>query len=138
MKKNFPVKFFARLFNSGGGYYPLPVYIEEAKKNGVKLLQPDINISNAGFTEEGEAIRIGLIFVKGIGSKLSSVILKERGIGYVSLEDFVVRTRTGERELSALMAVSAFSSIGYNGFSPEEKKKNWNTYLGFLPDEIHL
>lgn len=133
MKSKFPVKFFARLFNSGGGYYPLPVYIEEAKRNGVKLLPPDINISDVGFTEEGDAIRTGLIFVKGIGSKLSSVILKERRIGYVSLEDFALRTRAGERELSALMAVSAFNSIGCNGFSPEEREKNWDTYLGFIP-----
>lgn len=138
MKSKFPVRFFSRLFNSGGGYYPLPVYIEEAKRCGVKIFHPDVNISDAGFTEEGEAIRTGLIFVKGIGSKLSSVILKKREVSYTSLEDFALRTRAGERELSALMAVSAFNSIGCNGFSPKEMEKNWNDYLGFIPDEIRL
>jgi len=135
MKTRFPVRFFSRLFNSGGGYYPLPVYIDEAKNCGLKLLPPDINLSNIGFTEEGGTIRTGLIFVKGIGSKLSALIIKERGAGYTSLEDFINRTRAGERELSALMAVSAFNSIGCNGFSGEELKKNWHNYLGFLPTE---
>ncbi|MCK5004060.1 MAG: hypothetical protein KAS21_03185, partial [Candidatus Aminicenantes bacterium] len=79
-------------------------------------------------------IRTGLIFIKGIGKKLSSLILKERGPGYTSLEDFINRTRAGERDLSALMAVSAFNSIGYNGFSEKELKKNWNNYLGFIPE----
>jgi len=134
MKTKFPIRFFSRLFNSGGGYYPLPVYIEEAKNCGLKLLPPDINLSNIGFTEENGSIRTGLIFIKGIGRKLSSVILKERGIGYTSLEDFVNRTKAGERDLSALMAVSAFNSVGHNGFSEKELKKNWNNYLGFIPE----
>ncbi len=134
MRTRFPVRFFSRLFNSGGGYYPLPVYIEEAKNCGLKILPPDINRSSIGFTEEEGMIRTGLIFIKGIGRKSSSLILKERGKGYIGLEDFINRTGTGERDLSALMAVSAFSSIGYNGFSEEELKKNWNDYLGFFPE----
>ncbi len=134
MRTKHPVRFFSRLFNSGGGYYPLPVYIEEAKSCGLKLLPPDINLSNIGFTEEEVAIRTGLIFIKGIGRKLSALILKERGAGYTCLEDFINKTRVGERDLSALMAVSAFNSVGYNGFSEKEKKENWNTYLGFIPE----
>ena len=135
MRTKHPVRFFSRLFNSGGGYYPLPVYIEEAKNCGLKLLPPDVNLSNIGFTEEDGAIRTGLIFIKGIGRKLSTLILKKRGPGYTSLEDFINRTRAGERDLAALMAVSAFNSIGYNGFTKEELKKNWTNYLGFLPTE---
>ncbi|MEN8222052.1 MAG: hypothetical protein ABFR36_02230 [Acidobacteriota bacterium] len=135
MKTRHPVRFFSRLFNSGGGYYPLPVYIEEARECGLRLLPPDINLSNIGFSEEDGAIRTGLIFIKGVGSKLSSLILKERGAGYSSLEDFINKTRVGERDLSTLMAVSALNSIGYNGFSEEELKKNWNDYLGFIPDK---
>ena len=135
MRTKFPVRFFSRLFNSGGGYYPLPVYIDEAKECGLKLLPPDINRSNVGFTEEEGAIRTGLIFIKGIGRKLSAVVIRERGTGYIGVADFINRTRAGERELSALMSVSAFKSIGYNGFSEEELKKNWSDYLGFLPTE---
>jgi len=133
-RTRFPVRFFSRLFNSGGGYYPLPVYIEEAKNCGLQILPPDINRSNIGFTEEEGAIRTGLIFIKGIGSKLSARVLKERGNGYIGLEDFINRTRAGEREVSALMAVSAFGSVGCSGFSEEELKKNWSDYLGFQPD----
>ncbi len=133
MKTNHPLRFFSRLFNAGGGYYPLSVYIEEAQRSGLMILPPDINFSDIGFTVEGEEIRTGLIFVKGIGKRLSSIIVARRGAGFGSLEDFINRTRAGEREVSALMAVSAFDSVGLNGFSPDEMKKNRETYLGFLP-----
>ncbi|MCP4147452.1 MAG: DNA polymerase III subunit alpha [bacterium] len=128
-----PVTFFCRLFNAGGGYYPLPFYIEEAKKWGVKLLQPDINFSAIGFTEEKGAIRTGLIFIKGVGMSLSKKIISNRGMGYTGLEDFINRTGVGERDLATLMAVSAFGSFGQKGFSEEEKEKNWKDYLGFVP-----
>jgi DNA polymerase III alpha subunit len=129
-----PVTFFCRLFNSGGGYYPLLFYIEEAKKTGIRLLPPDVNCSLSGFSRENDKIRTGFYFIKGIGEKLSGKILTEREKnGFANIEDFIARTKIGERDLSTLMAVSAFQSLGYNGFSPEERKKNWQKYLGFIP-----
>jgi DNA polymerase-3 subunit alpha len=134
LKTKLPLTFFCRLLNSGGGYYTLPFYIEEAKKWDLKLLPPDVNSSEIGFSEENGSIRTGLIFVKGIGQGLSGRILESRKEGFQSLENFVNRTAIGKRELSALMAVCAFQSLGQNGFSPREREKNWKQYLGFLPN----
>ncbi|MCI0470992.1 MAG: hypothetical protein L0Y73_04980, partial [Candidatus Aminicenantes bacterium] len=128
-----PLTFYCRLFNSGGGYYPLLFYIDEAKKNGVKLLPPDVNSSRIGFSRENGAIRTGFYFIKGIGSKLAERILSARKSEFQDIEDFIARTKLGEKDLSALMAVSAFASLGYNGMSPEERVKNWKKYLGFVP-----
>jgi DNA polymerase III alpha subunit len=133
-KTRYPVNFFSRLLNSGGGYYPLPYYIEEAKKWKIPILPPDINRSAIGFSEEKNAIRTGLIFIKGVGRKLAEKIIAERGMGYTSLQDLIGRTRLGEKDLSNLMAVSAFQSLGHKGFSAEEKNENWKKYLGFIPD----
>ena len=130
-KTRYPVTFFCRVINAGGGYYPLPFYIEEAKRWGVKILPPDINASAISFTEEKGALRVGLVFIKGVGITLASKIIKHRGLGYHSLEDFLSRTGVGERDLANLMAVSAFGSLGHNGFTPEEREKNWKEYLGF-------
>lgn len=134
LKTNHPLTFFCRLLNSGGGYYTLPFYIEEAKRWNLKLLPPDVNSSVIGFSEENGSIRTGLIFVKGIGRNLSRKILGAREDGYHSLENFVDRTAIGKRELSALIAVCAFQSIGQNGFSSQEREENWKQYLGFLPN----
>ena len=137
LKTKQPLLFFCRLFNAAGGYYPLPVYIEEAKNSGLAILAPDVNGSGLGFALEGEAaIRCGLLTVKGVGDKLATRIVANRGNGYGSLEDFLLKTRLGERDLSALLAVSALYSLGRDGFSPKEKKMNWEKYLGFQPSEI--
>jgi DNA polymerase III alpha subunit len=133
-KTRHPLAFFCRLLNSGGGYYPLPFYIEEAKKWGIPFLPPDVNKSVIGFSEEKGAIRTGLILIKGVGRKLATRIVEERGMGYMALEDFISRVRAGERDLSTLMAVSAFQSLGHNGFTQKERETNWKKYLGFLPD----
>ncbi len=133
-KTRHPLTFFVRLLNAGGGFYPLPFYIEEAKNWGISFLAPDINRSGIGFGEEQGAIRTGLIFVKGVGHKLASKIVAERGMGYTSLEDFIGRTRIGEKDLSILMAVSALQSLGHNGFTVAERETNWKSYLGFIPN----
>lgn len=136
MKTRQPLLFFSRLLNAGGGYYPLPDYIAEAKKWGLAVLVPDVNRSGLGFTCEQGAIRCGLMAVKGIGEKLAARIVDNRGPGYASLEDLLLRARLGERDLSALLAVSALHSLGRDGFSLMEKQANWQTYLGFQPSEL--
>jgi DNA polymerase III alpha subunit len=133
LKTRQPLDFFCRLLNAGGGYYPLPVYVEEAKRSGLSVLAPDVNHSGLGFGRERGALRCGLLTVKGIGEKLAARIVENRGPGYASLEDLLLRTRLNERDLSALLAVSALHSLGRDGFGAEEKRRNWEKYLGFQP-----
>ena len=136
MKTRQPLQFFCRLLNAGGGYYPLPDYIAEAKTWGLAVLPPDVNRSDLGFTAEKGGIRCGLMAVKGIGDRLAARVVESRGPGYASLDDLMLRTRLNERDLSALLAVSALHSLGRDGFSPEEKRRNWQKYLGFQPSEL--
>ena len=42
-------------------------YIGECRDNGIRLLPPDINQSDADFTVAGEDLRFGLVAVKGVG-----------------------------------------------------------------------
>jgi len=136
MKTRQPLPFFCRLLNAGGGYYALPDYIAEAKRWGLAVLPPDVNRSGLGFSAEQGAIRCGLMAVKGIGEKLAARLVENRGPGYAGLEDLLLRTRLNERDLSALLAVSALNGLGRDGFGPEEKRKNWQKYLGFQPSEL--
>jgi DNA polymerase-3 subunit alpha len=133
MKTRQPLSFFCRLLNAGGGYYTLPDYVVEAQDWGLAVLPPDVNRSGLGFTAEQGAIRCGLMAVRGIGSTLAARVVENRGPGYASLEDLMLRTRLGERDLSALLAVSALASLGRDGFGAEEKRANWKKYLGFQP-----
>ena len=136
MKTHRPLEFFCRLLNAAGGYYPLPDYIEEAKAWGLPVLPPDVNRSGLGFTSENGAVRCGLMAVKGFGAALAERIVDGRGPGYASLEDLLLRAHLSERDLSALLAASALRSLGRDGFGAEERRRNWQQCLGFLPSEL--
>lgn len=132
-KTKFPLTFFCRLLNAGGGYHPLPVYIDEAKRWGIAVLPPDINRSQIGFSQENGGLRTGLIFIKGVGEKLAARIVAQRGAGYPSLPEFMMRSGCGQRDLSTLLAATALTSLNIDGFPRAEKERNWRRLLGFLP-----
>ncbi len=134
-KTHRPVEFFCRLFNSGGGYHPLPVYVEEAKRWGVPVLPPDVNRSGVRCQPEGGAVRLGLLFVNGLGPKGAARLVERRNDGYAALDELQARAGAGERELAALLAVSALRTIGLDGLGAAERRRNWRERLGFLPSE---
>lgn len=64
-------------------------YIEECKRMGIAVLQPDVNKSGKGFTIEGNAIRFGLNAIKGVGDAGVERIMELRP--FDSLEDMIGR-----------------------------------------------
>jgi DNA polymerase III alpha subunit len=117
LKVHQPVTYFAAVLNAGGGYYDLPEYVAEAKRNGIRILGPDANRSGPGFEVEasagGGAIRVGLTSIKGLGLKTVERLLDERAAGgeYLSVEDFLARTKPGKAELLALIKAGVFDSL---------------------------
>jgi len=112
LKAHYPPVYFTSLLNAGGGYYSLETYVEEAKRWGLNLLPPDINRSEALFKVEGQAIRVGLSLIKGLGPKMVTRILEERKKGpFLSVEDFLGRIKPGKAELLALIRAGVFDSL---------------------------
>jgi DNA polymerase III alpha subunit len=155
LKVHHPVAYFAAVLNAGGGYYDLPEYIAEAKRNGIRVLGPDANRSGAGFEVEAGAIRVGLTSIKGLGLKPIERILDERRAGgeYLSVEDFLARTKPGKAELLALIRAGVFDSLEprrtrqvlryFQGLehmeevadiASDEKRRMLFESLGFLPE----
>ena len=114
LKAHHPVPYFAAVLNAGGGYYGLEEYVEEAKRLGIRILGPDANRSREGFEVEGDAIRVGLTAVKGLGLKTVAAVLRERDEGggpFASVEDFLARVRPGRAELLALVRAGVFDAL---------------------------
>ncbi|SFG41387.1 DNA polymerase-3 subunit alpha [Desulfotomaculum arcticum] len=119
LKANYPEEYFASLLSSQTGYYNLSVYIEEAKRRGIKILPPDINRSSAYFTVDREAVRVGLAIIKGVGEHSVREILqaKKQGAEFTSFYDFCSRVNTrvvNRRVLTNLINAGAFDSLGLN------------------------
>ncbi|MDD4895766.1 MAG: DNA polymerase III subunit alpha, partial [Atribacterota bacterium] len=118
LKVHYPEHYLAALLTYGMGYYDLDRYIQEARRFRISILLPDINKSQAGFSVEGKAIRIGLIRIKGMGMKQINSILRIRETDgpFLSLYDFCARTaslRTTRNVIENLIKVGSFDFTGY-------------------------
>lgn len=69
-------------------------YVYSCRSMGIKILPPDINEGESGFSAKGDSIRYGLTAIKNVGKAVIDNIVAERearGI-YKDLEDFISRT----------------------------------------------
>lgn len=118
LKTHHPAVFLAAFLASETGYYAPRVYVEEARRLGVRILAPDINRSSASFTTEWNAhgqagLRVGLAQVKGLSQASLDAILgaRSRGGAFVSLPDFLERAPIASDEAAALIESGALSAF---------------------------
>lgn len=94
-------------------------YIADVIRNGVKILNIDINKSMSGFTPEKDGIRFALLAVKSLGEGAINSIIKERENNgdFRSLQDFCSRMSGKDintRTCEALIKSGAFDSFPNN------------------------
>lgn len=120
LKCRFPHEYFAALMTSVISYTPkLMEYIALSEANGIKVLKPDINTSQAGFSAAGDGIRFGLLAIRGLGSHIIRQLVQERETNgkYRSLQDFCERNAGAElnkRAVESLIRAGAFDGLGWN------------------------
>ena len=118
LKAFHPAAFFCALLNNERGYYPAHLYLEEARRMGVRFLGVDINRSQKGFTLDGSRIRIGFGRVKGISRLCVQRIIKERKRrAFGSFEGFLERIKPSKLEARHLVFAGAFDEL--DGLRPE-------------------
>jgi len=109
LKAHFPAEFMANVLNNGGGFYSAAVYIQEAKRLGIKILLPSINESDIEYKGKDKQIRIGLMAIKNLSRHSMEIIIEQRKKygKYVSLADFIVRAKIGIKEIQLLIKCGA-------------------------------
>lgn len=95
-------------------------YIGDLAEQGVKLLPPDVNKSESGFSVEPDGIRYGLMAVKNLGGAVIETIISERKErGFRSLYDFLSRMCAhrgfmNKRAAESLIKCGALDGLGNN------------------------
>jgi DNA-directed DNA polymerase III PolC len=123
LKAHYPAEFMAAVLSNQGGFYDTCAYTEEARRMGIKILHPDINIGKYEFAAERiglgdgkrNAIRVGFMQVKGFArNNIQSVIDCRAAAGaYDSLTDFLLRATIDDSEAEALIRCGAFDRFGW-------------------------
>lgn len=120
LKCYYPVEFMAALMTSiMDNTRKVSEYILTCKQMEIEILPPDVNVGEARFTTEGNAIRYALAAIKGLGKPVIEAITAEReanGI-YTTLKDFVERlsgTGVNKRTLESFIKSGAFDCLKGN------------------------
>ncbi len=134
LKAHHPAVYLAAFLANDTGYYERRVYVEEARRLGVPILGPDINKSARAHAIEWNGdvpcLRTGLGEVKGFSSATLERLVEQRARGgpFLSLPDFLERTRAQSDECAQLIQCGAFDS--YDRTRPELL---WRLHLLLAP-----
>jgi error-prone DNA polymerase len=135
MKLHYPAEFTAALLNAQPmGFYSPHTIVRDARRHGVEVLGPDLNLSRTQCTLEPRTdlgagrpvarqyhadestltVRIGLRYVRNLGDGLLERIESERTAGgpFRDLEDFARRTGAGTGAIEGLATAGAFGCFG--------------------------
>ena len=90
-------------------------YSGECQRLGIRVLPPDINVSDGGFTVDGSDIRFGLNAVKNVGRNLIATTVQERReMPFRSLYDYCKRlygVEINRRAVESLIKAGAFDQL---------------------------
>ncbi|MDQ7905910.1 error-prone DNA polymerase [Phytohabitans sp. ZYX-F-186] len=136
LKRYHPGPFLAALLNAQPmGFYSPQTLVDDARRHGVEVRRPDINLSGAKakleYTSDtrwrseplepphqwgmgGPAVRLGLSYVRTIGDDLAKRIEEEReGAGpYRDMADLARRVGLSTAHMEALATADAFAGFG--------------------------
>ena len=126
------------LTNAIGNQYKTNVYLNRARKAGIKIMSPSINDSrNSYFVDENGNIRCPLSIIGNVGTSISNDIIKEREKGlFTDFCDFVLRMNksgVNKRVLTNLINAGAFP-FGDNKRSLNEAIDNVLNYTEIASD----
>lgn len=119
LKANYPVEFMTALLSSEkDNTDKVVLYIDEAKRMGLKILPPDVNESFPQFTVVAhDTIRFGLSAVKNVGQTAIDAIIQgrikqNRFKSFFDLTEHVDLRVVNRKVLESLIKCGAFDSMG--------------------------
>ncbi len=105
-----PAARWVAALNNNQGLYDARVYIEQAKREGIRVRLPCVRRSGEEFSEEDGAIRVGLGRIFGLERREMEAILEARP--FASLEDFLARVKVSWPSMRNLVLSGAFDWTG--------------------------
>jgi error-prone DNA polymerase len=131
LRHRYPAEFLCALLNAQPmGFYPPASLVRDAQRRGVEVRPPDVNRSRAECALEGEAVRIGLSYVRSLGEEEAKTVAgeRERGEPFASVRELAQRTGLDRARLEALVASGACDALARGG---RRRALLWE--LGFAP-----
>ena len=136
LKTHYPLEFYVATINSeDGNQEKILPYIQEIKRKGIEILPPDLRHSDRQWTVDGNAIRVGLAYIKGINKiekpheyTIDSIFSKYTKLQLEGLVGSGALDFLGEtNELMAL--IPKYKSFDSDRKNAQNKIDEWNVKL---------
>ncbi len=117
LKANYPTEYMAALLTSvRDDKDKSALYLSECRRMGIKVLEPDINESDAEYTPRGKDIRFGLVAIRNVGEGVvESIKLARQTKGrFTSFGDFLAKVDAqvcNKKTIESLIKAGAFGSM---------------------------
>ncbi len=116
LRSRYPAEFLCALLNAQPmGFYPPASLVRDAQRRGVEVLPPDVQRSHATCRIEGDRVRVGLGYVRGLGKEPAVALVEERERGgpFAGVRDLAQRAPVDRPALEALVVAGACDSFGW-------------------------
>ena len=117
LKRYYPAAFLAALLNAQPmGFWSPQSLVADARRHGVFVLRPDVDLSapeaslEPTAADDGHVVRLGLTTVRGVGQAVAERVAA--GAPWASQEDLVRRAGVSRAQLEALAAAGALDAMG--------------------------
>ena len=135
-KLNYPAAYMAAIMQHHPGMYPLMTLEEEAKRMGVPVLPPDINLSAVRYelesTHPGLAIRKPITSIKGVSEETAQRLTWSRiERPFSSVDDILQRIVIKKDDLQSLARAGALDTL-----TGDSRRAVWET--GIAVQRLHL
>lgn len=137
LKYYYPVEFMAALMtsvidNSG----KVAEYIMTCRSMGIKILPPDINQGESGFSVKDNSIIYSLTAIKSVGRPVIEAVVSERHARgeFTNLKDFI--TRMADKDVNK-KAIENFIKAGAFDSLPGTRKQFMSAYVQIMDHIVH-
>jgi len=116
LKTHWPAEFMAGVISNQGGFYSTFAYVSEARRMGLTIQPPDVNVSSIRWTGRGRGLRVGLMAIGGLSqSTMQSIVESRQTSRFIDMNDFLQRVQPDEDEGRALVHCGALDALDSTG-----------------------
>lgn len=114
LKAHFPAEFMAGVLSNRGGFYHPAVYIEEARRCGVRIIPPAVNKSRFEYSVEDMSIRMGFVEIRNLThSAVQGLLAARKAAPFESFCDLCQRAHLTYADADILIQSGACDELGH-------------------------
>ncbi len=134
LKVHQPAAFYTAIINNMPmGFYSVASLIQDGKRRGIRFLPPCVQRSDEfSRVDTADTVRLGLKTVQGVRAKVvHAAVVSRAKMPFVSLVDFMRRTKFNAKERRALALIGAL-----NGLAEHRRSALWRVESMDVMDEL--